>query len=89
MHLCENGSESVADVALEFRIIANKIGSDISGRILKHQFTEGLPVNIQVSLVGYTAKTNTWGKLVEKARRGKMLRVCGSHWLRRGDLSSN
>lgn len=71
IHLYENCSDSVADFALELRINADKIGSDISGRILKHQLTEGLPVNIQVSLDGYTAKTNTWDKLVEKALKGE------------------
>src|SRR5579859_4008336 len=35
-------SESVADFALELRTIADKIGPDISERLLKHQFTEGL-----------------------------------------------
>src|SRR5579859_7579674 len=64
-------SESVADFALELRTIADKIGPDISERLLKHQFTEGLRVNIQVPLAGYTTKTDTWGKLVEKALKAE------------------
>src|SRR5579859_7866690 len=64
-------SESVADFALELRTIADKIGPDISERLLKHQFTEGLRVNIQIPLAGYTAKTDTWGELVEKALKAE------------------
>src|SRR5579859_4779528 len=64
-------SESVTDFALELRTIADKMGPDISERLLKHQFTEGLRVNIQIPLAGYTAKTDTWGVLVEKALKAE------------------
>lgn len=64
------GRSSVADFALELRTLADKLG-DIPERILKYQFTEGLRVNIQAPLAGYTTKADTWGELVENALKAE------------------